>query len=221
MSLQYPDDRGRHRPGTAARALRANHAIGFDLGDGAFSNPKYPQPETLDEERLLRRQRLAIAFRVFARLGFDDGAAGHITARDPEHTDHFWVNPVGCPWGLLRVRDLLLVGPDGDVVEGSGRVNLPAFTIHSRVHAARPDVVAAAHAHTPAGRALASLHQPLEPLNQDACAFYGDHALANHFGGVVNTDDEGALVTRALGNCKAAVLGNHGLITVGHTVDSA
>lgn len=221
MTLQYPDDGRRARPTTAARALRAREAIGFDLGDGPFTNPKYPQPSTLDDQRLLRRQRLAIALRVFARHGFDDGAAGHVTVRDPELTDHFWVNPVGCPWSLTRVRDLLLVDPEGQVVEGSGRVNLAAFTLHSHIHAARPDVVAAAHAHTAAGRAFSSLHQPLAPLNQDACAFYGDHILDVGYAGVVNTDDEGARVAAALGPCKAAVLANHGLLTVGHTVDSA
>src|SRR5579864_1425322 len=104
--------------------------------------------ETIEEERLHRKQRLAAAFRVFSKCGFDEGVAGHITARDPELTDHFWVNPFGLHFGLIRVSDLILVNHEGTVVEGSRGVNGAAFAIHSQVHAARPDVIAAAHAHS-------------------------------------------------------------------------
>ena len=65
---------------------------------------------TVEEERLHRKQNLAAAFRLFSRFGFDEGVAGHITARDPELTDHFWVNPFGMHFGHIRVSDLLLVG---------------------------------------------------------------------------------------------------------------
>ena len=202
--------------------MTGSRAIGFGDPDAAFVNPKYPNPESVTDERLLRKQRLAIAFRVFAKLGYDDGAAGHITARDPEFTDHFWVNPVGCHWGLVRVRDLLLVAPDATVVEGGGgRVHAAAFAIHQAVHEARPDVVAAAHAHSPAGRAFSSLRRSLDPLNQDACAFYDDHAVYDAYGGVANTSDEGHHIADALGDRKAAILANHGLLTVGSTVDAA
>ena len=197
-------------------------ALGFATGDAPFVNPKYPTPDTVEGERLLRKQRLAIAFRVFARLGFDDGVAGHLTARDPGHDDRFWVNPVGCDWSLLRVRDLLLVDDRGEVLEGGGgRVALAAFSIHAAVHRARPDVVAAAHAHTPAGRAFSALHRPLSPYTQDACAFHDDHAIHDAFGGVANTDEEGAHIASALGTHKAAILANHGLLTVGGSVDAA
>ena len=54
-----------------------------------------PTFDSVDDERLHRKQRLAAAFRLFGKFGFDEGAAGHITARDPEHLDHFWVNPLG------------------------------------------------------------------------------------------------------------------------------
>ncbi len=64
---------------------------------------------TIEEERLHRKQNLAAAFRLFSRFGFDEGVAGHITARDPELTDHFWVNPFGMHFGHIRV-DLLTVG---------------------------------------------------------------------------------------------------------------
>src|SRR3954467_15822548 len=97
---------------------------------------------TVDQERLHRKQNLAAAFRLFSRFGFDQGVAGHITARDPELNDHFWVNPYGQHFSQVRVSDLILVNDRGEVVEGEARVNRAAFAIHSQVHAARPDVVA-------------------------------------------------------------------------------
>src|SRR2546425_10688560 len=114
--------------------------------------PPRPDFQTAAQERLHRKQRLAAAFRLFARYGFDEGVAGHITARDPERTDHFWVNPFGMHFSQIRVSDLLLVNDAGEVVEGDHPVNDAAFAIHSRVHAARPDVVAAAQAHSMYGK---------------------------------------------------------------------
>src|SRR5580704_19431707 len=112
------------------------------------SAPNVPQPPkfaSAAEERLHRKRMLAAAFRLFSRFGFDEGVAGHITARDPEKLDHFWVNPFGVHFGQIRASDLILVDHSGKVVEGRAEVNLAAFAIHSRIHAARPDVVAAAH----------------------------------------------------------------------------
>src|SRR5215470_19478719 len=117
-----------------------------------FKIPALPRFTTVEEERLHRKQRLAAAFRLFAKFGFDEGVAGHITARDPERPDHFWVNPFGMHFSQIRVSDLILLNHKGDVVEGSYPVNGAAFAIHSQVHAARPDVIAAAHAHSMHGK---------------------------------------------------------------------
>ena len=75
-----------------------------------------PQERDIAQERVHRKQNLAAAFRLFSKFGFDEGVAGHITARDPEFTDHFWVNPFGMHFGHIRVSDLLLVRHDGTVV---------------------------------------------------------------------------------------------------------
>lgn len=173
------------------------------------------------EERAWRKQRLAAAFRIFGRLGFNEGIAGHITARDPERLDHFWVNPFGMSFRQVRVADLILVNHEGEVVEGSWPLNQAAFAIHSQVHAARPDVIAAAHSHSIYGKAFSSLHRQLRPLTQDACIFYEDHGLYDDYGGVADDVEEGKRIAAAVGDTKAAVLANHGLITVGHTVDEA
>jgi ribulose-5-phosphate 4-epimerase/fuculose-1-phosphate aldolase len=100
-------------------------------------------------------------------------------------------------------------------------VNRAAFAIHSAVHQARPDVVGAAHSHSVYGKALSATGQLLEPLTQDACAFYEDHSLFDDFTGVVNDPEEGKRIATVLGSDKAVILRNHGLLTAGTTVDSA
>ncbi len=181
----------------------------------------FPQFSTVEDERRHRKQRLAAAFRLFGQFGFDEGVAGHITARDPELLDHFWVNPFAMNFKQIRVKDLILVNHHGEVVEGTWPVNQAAFVIHSQIHAARPDVVSAAHAHSVYGKAWSSLRRPLDPLTQDACSFYGDHAVFDDYTGVVLDLEEGKRIAHALGDCKAAILSNHGLLTVGHSVDEA
>ena len=180
-----------------------------------------PSLGSVEEERLRRKQRLAAGFRLFGKFGFEEGLAGHITARDPEHLDHFWVNPFGMNFKHIRVSDLIRVDATGTVVEGDRGVNAAAFAIHSQVHAARPDVIAAAHSHSLHGKAWSTLGRRLDPLTQDACAFYEDHAVFDDYTGVVLDLEEGKRLAHALGDAKALILRNHGLLTVGHTVDEA
>src|ERR1700754_5245743 len=152
-----------------AQALSDTGQAGGTDALRALARPKFA---SVEEERLHRKQKLAGALRLFGRFGFSEGVAGHITARDPELTDHFWVNPFGMSFKHVRVSDLILVNHEGKVVEGRYPVNEAAFAIHSQVHQARPDVVAAAHSHSVHGRALSALGQVIEPITQDACAFY-------------------------------------------------
>ncbi len=193
-------------------------ATGALSGSGSLLDPG---GRTIAEERLHRQQRLAASFRLFSRFGFDEGVAGHITARDPELTDHFWVNPFGMHFGHIKVSDLLLVRDDGKIVHGTRPVNQAAFAIHSQVHAARPDVIAAAHAHSVYGKTWSTLGRLLDPITQDVCAFYGDHELFDDYTGVVLDTEEGKRIAHTLGEAKAVILRNHGLLTVGHTVDEA
>ena len=190
---------------------------------GASKPIPYAIPEfaTVEEERLHRKQRLAAAFRLFGRFGFGEGVAGHITVRDPEFPDRFWLNPFGVDFRLIRVSDLICVDHDGRIVHGDYAINQAAFAIHSQVHAARPDVIAAAHTHSVHGRAFSSLGIELDPITQDSCAFYGDHVLFDDFTGVVLEQSEGRRIAEGLGDRKAAILRNHGLLTVGHSVDEA
>ncbi len=180
-----------------------------------------PKFETVEAERKHRKIRLAAALRVFGKFGFSEGVAGHITVRDPEYLDHFWVNPFGMSFNQLKASDLLLVSEQGEVVEGKLPVNKAAFAIHSQIHAARPDVIAAAHAHSLYGKTWSTFGRLLDPITQDACAFFQDHALFDDYTGVVNEVEEGARIAEVLGEHKAVILKNHGLLTVGQTVEEA
>ncbi|WYZ35392.1 hypothetical protein EsH8_X_000039 [Colletotrichum jinshuiense] len=119
---------------------------------------------------------MALAFRVFARKGYTDGLAGHISVRDPENPHTFWTNPLAVHFGLLKVSDMILVDYKGVPVGGnmSRPANAAGFLIHSAVHKARPDVIAACHTHSPYGMAWSVFGRPLEMITQDAAYLYGD-----------------------------------------------
>ncbi|MFB6513336.1 class II aldolase/adducin family protein [Streptomyces virginiae] len=175
-----------------------------------------------DQEREHRKQRLAGACRIFGRFGFSEGVAGHITVRDPEYPNMFWVNPFGMSFRHIRVSDLLLVDHEGQVRHGRRPVNRAGFVIHSAIHAARPDVVAAAHAHAVHGKAFSSLGRLLDPITQDACALYERHTVHRDGAGAVVVDEEaGRQLAAGLGPHRAVIHQNHGIFTVGESVEEA
>ena len=139
--------------------------IKIDIADGRLpvKGKGLEMTEFANVAELRRNQleKLAAGFRMFAYFGFNEGVAGHITLRDPEFNDHFWVNPLGVHFSQISVSDLILVNHDGKVVQGDKDVNVAAFAIHSRLHAARPDVNAAAHSHSIYGRTFSTLGKPL------------------------------------------------------------
>ncbi|NVN12327.1 class II aldolase/adducin family protein [Nguyenibacter vanlangensis] len=180
-----------------------------------------PPAASFAEERLHRKQRLAATFRLFGRYGFDQGLAGHVTARDPEFPDQYWINPLAVHFSQIRVSDLQLVDHDGTILVGDRPINTAGFTIHSALHRARPDVIAAAHTHSTYGKAFSALGTELLPITQDSCAFFEDHAVFDPFSGVVLDDGEGERLAATLGDRKALILQNHGLLTVGPTVEAA
>lgn len=176
---------------------------------------------TLSEEREHRKRMLAITLRLFARAGFDEGVAGHVTVRDPEFPGRFWVNPYAVHFSRMKVSDLLLIDEQGKVVEGTRRTNKAAFSIHSTIHEARPDVVAIAHTHSTYGRAWAAMGRELDPIIQESCAFYEDHVLFDRYNGLVLDRDEGKQIAAQLGDRRAAILQHHGLLTTGASVEEA
>jgi len=174
-------------------------------------------------EREYQKGRLVLAFRIFAKLGYDEGIAGHITLRDPVEPTSFWVNPFGVAWPLLRASDLILVNKEGKVVDGGPcrLLNTAAYMIHHAVHTARPEINAVAHSHSIYGRAFCTLGRPLDTITQDSCSFHNDLALYSSFRGIVLAEEEGRAIASALGQKKAALLQNHGLLTCGKSIESA
>jgi len=187
---------------------------------------KFPGPPKFEdpyEEREYLKGRLAAAFRIFGKYGFDEGVAGHITLRDPVAKDTFWVNPFGVAFSLIKKSDLIQVNEEGEIIDGGETrlLNTAAYMIHSAIHQARPDVNAAAHSHSIHGRAFCTLGRKLDTITQDSCAFHDDHVLYESFNGIVLAEEEGKNIAQCLGNKKAALLQNHGLLTVGRTIEEA
>lgn len=178
-------------------------------------------PSDAREVRARRKRDVALGYRIFAAQHWGDAGDGHISARDPEREDCFWVLRYGVSYHEARVDDLVLVGPDGELVEGEGPINTAAYYIHAPILAARPDIVSAAHVHTGWGTPFAAEARPVEPITQESCIFFEDHALFDDEEVQIQSTDGGKRIAAALGANRAAILRNHGLITVGARVDEA
>ncbi|MCJ1399016.1 hypothetical protein MMC11_002218 [Xylographa trunciseda] len=200
--------------------------------------PGIPSHPTFAAHRLWALSHMTALFRHWARHNYNEGLSGHISLRDPEYPSLFWMNPLAVHFGLLRVSDMVLLSdePDDDASPTFGRIlagnrrrrpaNKAGWAIHSAVHRRRGDVRAACHAHTRYGKVWAAMGgRRLEMVDQDVCNFYGEAlAVYGNYGGVVvgSALGEGEAIAEALGEKgKGMILANHGLLTVGGTVDEA
>jgi L-ribulose-5-phosphate 4-epimerase len=195
--------------------------------DGDGPRVEVPAPlRSFGDERLHRKQQLAASLRLLARHGVEPGLAGHLSARDPEHTDHFWVNPVGVPFSHICVSDLLRIDSDGRVVEGEGPVNLSGIPYHHAVQRARPDVVGIIHAHSFHAKTWSAFGRPIEPIIADLAVFHDDQILfvPDRPEGKSQADAWAHLAgqfARELGDRNILLWRNHGHWTVGNSVESA
>ncbi|MDH3294441.1 MAG: class II aldolase/adducin family protein [Acidimicrobiia bacterium] len=176
-------------------------------------------------EREHRQRTAAIGYRIFATQRWGQLGDGHISARDPEWTDHFWMLDWGIPFGQATVDHLVLVGPGGRVRDlagdYTGAVNTAGYNIHAPLLEARPDVVSAAHTHTQFGTPWSANVEPFKAISQESCAYVFDQALFDDEEVEVLTYDGGKRIAAALGSAKLCILRNHGLLTVGQTVEEA
>ncbi|GAA5875184.1 hypothetical protein JCM1840_007275 [Sporobolomyces johnsonii] len=237
-------------PGISNGNSKASHTPAQPNPESFFEGPAEleallspPKFDNVEDERAYLKERLAAALRIFGKYGYDHHIAGHLTVRDPEVPHHFWVNPLGLAFrrkspfpslldrevdkltnavrqpAVVTVSDLILVNEEGEVIGGGkpGRriVNKAGFLIHSSIHKARPDVQAICHSHSVYGKAFSTLGKPA------TCSFYDDIALLTQFDGVVLSREEGGLIAQTLGDKKAIILQNHGILTVGTTLDAA
>ena len=185
--------------------------------------PQAPKFATLAEERLHRKIRLAAACRAFASWGFDYGFAGHLTVRDPETPELYWTNPMCVHFRDVTLSSLILVDHSGMVRQGDYAVNRAGFVLHAAVHAANPQIVAMCHAHTTYGAAWCSLGRSLDPITQDACAFFENQIVVRESAGAVTVEARaGHSVAECVGDNRAILHQNHGLMTTSrHSIDDA
>jgi ribulose-5-phosphate 4-epimerase/fuculose-1-phosphate aldolase/alpha-ketoglutarate-dependent taurine dioxygenase len=173
-----------------------------------------------DHETL--KYKLAAAYRIMVAEGLDEGGvSGHITLRVPGEPGRFWVNPFGLLAEEVTPANLIKVDESGAVLEGEHPVNVAGFCIHAAIHKARPDVDCVAHTHSPWGTLFSALGRPVQPIDQNCCMFFENHALHDEYHGPVTDHDDALSLTRALGDRAVVVLRNHGTITCGETVESA
>lgn len=184
-----------------------------------------PTFATAAETRLHRRRQTAIAYRILGSLGWGSTGDGHVSARDPQLLDHFWLARYGVPFNQVTLNDIVLVGPDGTVVDAPGGIdsgiNAAAFFIHWPLHEAKPEIISAVHTHTPYGTPLSAQRRMIEPISQESCGFVGFTALFEDEELDVLTVDGGKRIASAVGDHRHAILCNHGLLTTGLSVSEA
>jgi L-fuculose-phosphate aldolase len=170
-------------------------------------------------ERLSTRQAVALTCRILFAFGHDSGLSGQITAR-AEKAGTYWTQRLGLGFDEITHDNLLLVDDDLNVLEGSGMPN-PANRFHSWLYRARPDVQCIVHSHAPHASALAMLEVPLEISHMDTCVLYQQSAFLEKWPGIPVGNEEGEIISAALGDKKAILLSHHGLIVTGSTVEEA
>ena len=180
-----------------------------------------PAGSSAEQEREQRKIEVALGYRLLAANKWGDAGDGHISARDPERRDCFWLLRYGPSYHQAHVRDLVLVGPDGELVEGEGIINVAAYYIHHPILMARPDAVSAVHVHTGWGTPFSAEVRKFSPITQESCVFFEDHALFDDEEVQVQSVDAGKRIADALGRNRAIILRNHGLLTTGESVAEA
>jgi len=184
-------------------------------------------PQGIGAEEWATRCELAALYRLAAHLRMTDLIDTHISARVPGPAAHFLINRYGLLFDEMRASDLVKVDLDGKVVDARAlpgdprfRVNRAGFTIHSAVHAARPELHWVIHTHTAAGAAVSAQEAGLLPISQHALKFHGRLAYHDYEGIALDLAERERLV-QDLGRCNAMILRNHGLLVGGRTVADA
>lgn len=168
---------------------------------------------------LTTRQKLALTCRALFDAGHDSGLAGQITAR-AERDGTYYTQRLGLGFDEITDANLLLVDEDLNVLEGDGIAN-PANRFHSWIYRARPDVQCIVHTHAFHVAALSMLEVPLIVSHMDTTPLYGDCAFLEKWPGVPVGNEEGEIISAALGDKKAVLLAHHGYVIAGASVEEA
>ncbi|GBQ29671.1 class II aldolase/adducin family protein [Gluconacetobacter azotocaptans] len=176
----------------------------------------------IDPAGLSIRQELAAIFRILAHFRMTDLIHTHASARVPDKSNTLLINRYNLLFDEVTASSLIEIDESGALspeYEGAD-INDAGCNIHSAIHEALPDVGVVIHTHTRAGAAVSAQRHGLLPISQQAMMFHG--AVGYHeFEGFVLSQSERASLVRDLGNHKAVILRNHGLIAVGSTAAEA
>lgn len=165
------------------------------------------------------REKLALTCRILFEYGHDSGLAGQITARGPQ-PGTYYTQQLGLGFDEITASNMLLVNEDLEVLEGDGMPN-PANRFHSWVYRARPDVNCIIHTHPTHVAALSMLEVPLQVPHMDLCPLYEDCAFLEAWPGVPVGNEEGEIISAALGDKRALLLSHHGQLATGASVEEA
>lgn len=165
------------------------------------------------------RQKLALTCRILFEGGHDSGLAGQITCRT-ERPGTYFTQRLGLGFDEISAQNLLLVDEDLNVLEGNGMAN-PANRFHSWLYRARPDVNCIVHTHPLHVAALSTLEVPLEVSHMDLCPLYEDVAFLKKWPGVPVGNEEGEIISTAIGDKKAILLAHHGQLIAGASIEEA
>jgi ribulose-5-phosphate 4-epimerase/fuculose-1-phosphate aldolase len=167
------------------------------------------------------RVQLAACYRVFDHLGWPEMIFNHITLRVPGPEKLFLINPFGLHYREITASSLLLIDLEGNPVrEARWPVNRAGFVIHSAIHAAIPQAHCVMHTHTTTGMAVASLKEGLSPTNFYAAQLYGGVAY-HDFEGITVEEGERKRLVASIGERRAVILRNHGLLAWGPSLPEA
>jgi len=165
------------------------------------------------------RVDLAAVYRLVAHYGWDDLIYNHCSMRVPEEPRLFLMKHHELLWTEVTASNLVKVDMDADLDERAG-VNRPGFTLHGGVLRGRADVSCAVHVHTRTGMAIAGLEGGLRMVSQEAVRFFG--CIGYHaYEGITEDFGERERLIADLGDNRAMILHNHGVLTVGKTARDA
>jgi ribulose-5-phosphate 4-epimerase/fuculose-1-phosphate aldolase len=179
------------------------------------------RPNSIGAAEWETRVQLAACYRLIAKFRLTDLVYTHISARVPGEHERFLLNPYGFLFDEVTASNLVKVDLEGKIVgETPCTFNPAGFTIHSAVHAGRPDIACVLHTHTRSGMAVAALKCGLLPISQFAMQFMGRIGYHDYEGIALDLDERSRLI-RDLGPHCALILRNHGLLTAGRTIPEA
>ena len=166
------------------------------------------------------RAEVALGCRILGLEDQGDFVWGHVSARDPEGRG-VWMKAAGLGFDEIEPAGVILVGWEGDVLDGDGRRHLE-YPIHTELMRERDDVGAVVHTHAPSSVAFASTEQPLRPVSHEGTLFVPpDIARFTKTGDLILTAELGADVAATVGARNAALLVHHGIVTCGPDVVTA